>query len=138
MPTAYSPLWESHTHYTLSDVHHLAATQKPQRADWNGGGLLQVDVDHWYYAQFEPVMLEAVFYLLRHNETVLADPRATVQLLMKLIGYWDEATPPQGNPEGLLNGHWYVLPLHRGVLCSISRPARRETADGRRRRVIFC
>jgi hypothetical protein len=72
---------------------------------------LQVDVDHWYYAQFEPVMLEAAFYLLRHNETVLADPRATVQLLMKLIGYWDEATPPQGNPEGLLNGHWYALPV---------------------------
>lgn len=65
-----------------------------------------MDVDHWYYAQFEPVMLEAAFFLLRHNETLLADPRATVRQLMKLIAYWDESSPPQGNPEGLLNGHW--------------------------------
>ena len=85
---------------------NTAQASRLETARW----VVQVDVDHWYYAQYEPVMLEAAFYLLRHNETILADPRATVQQLMKLIGYWDESKPPQGNPEGLLNGHWCADP----------------------------
>jgi hypothetical protein len=79
------------------------------------GDISNVDIDHWYYAQYEPVMLEASFDLLAtYNKDTsnytLEDPKMAVRHILKTIGYWTEAKPAQGNPHGILNGHWCVLP----------------------------
>lgn len=69
-----------------------------------------VEEYHWYYGQFEPVMLEAAFDLLEGANASpkhRADPRETLRILSKVVGYWTESDPPQGNPAGILNGHWF-------------------------------
>jgi len=74
------------------------------------GEASDVEVDQWYFAQYEPIMLEAVFYLIEEaecNATVLKDPREVAKVLAHVLGYWTEPSPHQGNPHGILNGHWF-------------------------------